>query len=386
MVKQVEMPSGAWGKDSADWQGSSEEWRERMEQAEREAEAKDAGRFRLLTPEELAALPIGDYRIKRVLPSAGVAVIYGPPKSGKTFVVLDAAGAITEGRDWFGYRTRSCAVVYIGLEGQAGLTQRWQAYSRIKAQSRQAKLRFVTAPLSILASGDLAELADAVRAAECAGGVVIVDTLNAASPGADENSSVDMGRIIEGAKQLQREVGGLIWLVHHSGKDTGRGLRGHSSLTGAVDAIIEVTRDESGDRREWRVERAKDGPESDPWPFTLSVVELGEDGDGDLITSCVVEPKERETGQKEKRIKKPTGQNQVAALKAISLTLKNSSEYGQGQAPAFRPCVTYEDALAAAMPCMAVEQTRQKERAKDAISRLIDGGSLAYYDGWVWAP
>ena len=355
MPKVVTLPHGVWGKDAADWQGTSKEWRERMEQAEREAETPDPGRFHLLTPEELAALPVAEYRIKHVLPAAGVAVIYGAPKSGKTFLVLDAAGAITEGREWFGHRARSCPVVYVGLEGQAGLAQRWVAYARIKAQSRQAELRFITAPWSILATGDLAELADAVRSAECASGVVIVDTLNAASPGADENSSVDMGRIIDGAKQLQREVGGLIWLVHHSGKDTERGLRGHSSLTGAVDAILKVTRDESGDRREWRVERAKDGPESDLTPFALSVVELGEDEDGDPVTSCVIEPRERETSQKGKRIKGPTGQNQVAALKAISLALKNCSVYGQGQAPTLRPCVSYEDALAAVVPCMAVE-------------------------------
>ena len=384
MAKVIEMPSGAWGKDAADWQGTSEEWREAMGHAEREAEAKAAGRFRLLTPEELAALPVAAYRIKHVLPSAGVAVIYGAPKSGKTFLVLDAAGAITEGRTWFGYRARSCAVVYIGLEGQAGLTQRWQAYSRIKAQSRQAELRFVTAPLSILASGDLAELADAVRAAECAGGVVIVDTLNAASPGADENSSVDMGRIIDGAKQLQREVGGLVWLVHHSGKDTGRGLRGHSSLTGAVDAIIEVTRDESGERREWRVERAKDGPESDPWPFTLSVVELGEDGDGEPLTSCVVERREREETPRTKR--KPPGGNQKTALKAIEVALKASGEYGKGGAPGFRPCISFDKGVEVAAAALPVEKERQRERARLAIQGLVSAGHLGYGEDWIWLP
>lgn len=352
--------------------------------AERETGA-GASRFHLLTPEDLAALPVGGYRIKHVLPTAGVAVIYGAPKSGKTFLVLDAAGAITEGRDWFGYRARSCAVVYIGLEGQAGLAQRWQAYARIKAQNRQAELRFVTAPMSILASGDLVALADAVREAECAGGVVIVDTLNAASPGADENSSVDMGRIIEGAKQLQREVGGLIWLVHHSGKDSGRGLRGHSSLTGAVDAILEVTRDESGDRREWRVERAKDGPESEPTPFALSVVEMGEDEDGDPITSCVVEPRERAEDQV-KRIRPPTGNNMRVALDAIGVALKASSEYGLGGAPGTRPCVTWESAVEVVAPRMATDAKHRKQRALEAISSLVAKGHLSFQDGYVWLP
>ena len=385
MPKVVTLPHGEWGKDAADWPGTSEQWRERLRQAEREAETQTAGRFHLLTPEEMAALPLAEYRIKQVLPATGVAVIYGAPKSGKTFLVMDAAAAIVEGRDWFGYRTRVAPVVYVGLEGQAGLAQRWQAYTRIKGQARQADLRFVTAPWSILAAGDLGALAEAVRAAKCAGGVVIVDTLNAASPGADENSSVDMGRIIDGAKQLQREVGGLIWLVHHAGKDSGRGLRGHSSLTGAVDAIIEVSRDETGDRREWRVERAKDGPESDPWPFTLPVVELGADGDGDLITSCVVEPKER-AEEPLKRRKPPSGNNMRVALDALGVALKASTDYGMGGAPGFRPCVSWEKAVEVVTPRMATDAKHRKQRAQEAINSLLGKGHLAFHDGWVWLP
>ena len=215
--------------------------------------------------------------------------------------------------------------------------------------------------------------------------MVVIDTLNAASPGADENSSVDMGRIIEGSKLLQREVGGVVWLVHHSGKDAGRGLRGHSSLLGAVDVILEVTRDESGDRREWRVERAKDGPESDPIPFTLSVVELGFDTDGDPITSCVVEPKNRDEGSG-KRDKKPPGGNQKIAFRAISEALKESGDYGKGGAPDFRPCITYEAAILVTAGRLVVDKDRQRERARLAVSGLVSSGHLAFHDEWVWLP
>jgi len=333
----------------------------------------------------LAAQPLGGYRIKHVLPASGVAVIYGGPKSGKTFLVLDAAAAITEGRDWFGYRTRPCHVVYVGLEGQAGLAQRWRAYATTREQARQAELRFVTAPWSILVSGDLEELAVAVRAAGCAGGITVIDTMNAASPGADENSPLDMGRIIAGAKRLQLEVGGLILLVHHSGKDMVRGMRGHSSLTGAADAVLLVTRDDSGDRREWRVERAKDGPESDFVPFVLDLVDLGTDEDGDPIVSCVVAPKEASQHQIQ-RAKPPAGGNMRVALDAIGLELKASKEYGQGGAPDFRPVITWEAAVDAVAPKLAADPKRRRERAQAAISSLVGKRHLAFHDGWVWLP
>jgi RecA-family ATPase len=51
------------------------------------------------------------------------------------------------------------------------------------------------------------------------GGVVIIDTLNRAAPGMDENSSQDMGRILAGMKRLQEVTGGLVLVVHHTGKD-----------------------------------------------------------------------------------------------------------------------------------------------------------------------
>ena len=63
-----------------------------------------------------------------------------------------------------------------------------------------------------------------------------------------------MGQIIAAAKELQTFVGGLVVLVHHTGKDASKGLRGHSSLQAALDAAIEVRRD--GDNRECSYHRA----------------------------------------------------------------------------------------------------------------------------------
>lgn len=357
---------------------------EAIAEAQNRADAPDPQRFRLLTPDELASRPPAQYRIKQVLPAEGLAVIYGPPKSGKTFIVLDAAAAITEGREWFGYRTRPCQIVYVGLEGEGGLSQRWQAYRLVKGDTGKDRLRFVTAQLSLLLADDITDLANAIKAADADAGIVIIDTLNAASPGADENSSVDMGRIIAAAKRLQAALGGLVLLVHHAGKELSRGLRGHSSLSGAVDAIIEVSRD-NNDNREWAVTRAKDGPESEPRPFRLDVVELGSDEDGDPITSCIVEPAEHRAGDIA-RHRKPPGGNQKIALEAIGEALKASTEYGKPGAPDFRPCVPYESAVDAAASRLPVEKKRARERARLAVQGLVSAGHLSFQEDWVWLP
>ncbi len=47
---------------------------------------------------------------------------------------------------------------------------------------------------------NLADMVSAVLDAGGKGGIIIVDTLNRATPGADENSSVDMGNTSAAAK------------------------------------------------------------------------------------------------------------------------------------------------------------------------------------------
>lgn len=108
-------------------------------------------------------------------------------------------------------------------------------------------LRMMPQPFKLTEAQDVQDLAAVVPA----GAVVFVDTLNRAAPTADENSSRDMGEILEAAKRLQSMTRRPVVLVHHTGKDSTRGLRGHSALFAAMDAAMEVPRD--GERREWKV-------------------------------------------------------------------------------------------------------------------------------------
>ena len=169
--------------------------------------------YRVLTAADLAAMPPNRWRVRGVLPEQGLAAVFGPSGSGKSFLVLDALGAIASGRDWFGHRTRQCPVTYVALEGEAGIAQRLQAFATMHGQA-PAALRFVAAPFALMDLGDVHALADAIRSAGGADGIVAIDTLNRAAAGADENDSRDMGALMAGAKGLQAALGGLVLLVH----------------------------------------------------------------------------------------------------------------------------------------------------------------------------
>ena len=347
-----------------------------------EAVSAPKRRFSLLTADELALLPPLRWRIKGVLPETGLAAVYGPSGSGKSFLTLDMLACVADGGEWFGHQVSRAPVVYLALEGEAGVAQRMQAYRLQHGEHTCKGMRFMTVPFSLLAASDVQGLAESIVAAGAAGGIVCIDTLNRAAPGADENSSQDMGLILDAAKALQTALGGLVLLVHHTGKNVQAGLRGHSSLFAALDAAIEVSRE--GDSRSWSVAKSKDGADGAEHSFRLDVLELGIDEDGDPINSCVIAAEE--APERKTRCKLPKGGNQRIVLDALGEFLRDSKHYGKAGAPAIRPCVELERAIVAIAPRLTCEEKRRAERTRQAFTGLVSSGCIVLRDGWLWLP
>ena len=337
--------------------------------------AKPEPRYKLLSAADLRDLPPLAWRVRGVLPAVGLGALYGPSASGKSFLGFDMAAAIAEGQRWFDCRVEAAPVVYAALEGEAGFKLRAQAWEAHRGRILPAGLSMMLQPFKLTEPQDVRDLAAVVPA----GGVVFIDTLNRAAPTADENSSRDMGEILEATKVLQAATGGLVVLIHHTGKDSTKGLRGHSSLFAAIDAAVEVSRD--GDRREWRVAKSKDGADGDAHPFKLHIETLGLDDYGDAVTSCTVM---RDTAAHEVRVKLAGGSNQRLILDALR-PLFQSGETGKPGAPPLAKCIDLDKALnAAASRLITVDEKRKPERAKRAIQDLVTKGALGFNEGWLW--
>jgi hypothetical protein len=319
--------------------------------------------------------------VKGVLPAEGLAALFGPSASGKSFLALDMAAAIALGRSWFGCRTHSTTVVYVALEGEGGFKNRVSAWERENLSPMPAGLNFVMQPFKVNVQQDIEDLAAVVPK----GSVIFIDTLNRAAPMADENSSRDMGEILEGAKRLQIAIGGLVVLIHHTGKDAGKGLRGHSSLFAALDGAIQVERSVVG--RAWGVAKAKDGEDGGKFPFKLKCHALGQDADGDQMTSCTVERDHALLFQPAD----PKGPAQKAALRALRLAVNASTEMGRCNTSAGTKCLHSDDAVAAVTATLAsVETNKRSNRARTLVQSLLTSGhllsGLESDDGWVWLP
>jgi putative DNA primase/helicase len=334
--------------------------------------------YRLLTGFEIVHLPAQKWLIRNVLPETGLAAIFGAPGSGKTFLALDLAHAIASDREWFGIPVKHTNVCYVALEGEGGIAKRYKAL--MQKYPAQCDMRFTIQPFSLIDVTNISELADSIIRTNGSGGVVIIDTLNRASPGCDENSSSDMGRIIAGSKLLQDLIGGLILLIHHSGKESQKGMRGHSSLIAALDAAIEVTR--TSDVRQWKLAKAKDGADGQEYSFRLDVIELEHDDQGEPITSCVVsEDKSVETV---KRAKTPQGATQQIVYAALNELLRGSRDFGKAGAPTHRPCLELEEAIIQVSSRLTCRPDQRQFQARRAIAAMQSKGIFQVNAGWIW--
>lgn len=330
------------------------------------------------------AMPPLEWVVKGVLPSRGLAAVFGPSGSGKTFLLLDLAAAICSGARWFGFRTRQTPVVYLGLEGGAGLQQRVKAWELANNSKFPSNFRYLVSDFELSSAMDVDDLIEVLPTHS----ICIIDTLNRASPGSDENSSADMGKLLAAATKIQAETCGLVILCHHTGKDRRQGLRGHSSLHAAMDAEIELRRDEQKDTRFWRSSKLKDERDGNSHGFQLIGQFLGFDADGDAQTSCTIEP---EAAAQQKRV--PVGKLNKPAYHAIKALISESTVTGIGDVPDEHNCIRVDEAIAAVREQLVTTASKRRTtRAKGILDGLIAKGFLKSAlnptndEGWIWAP
>lgn len=301
------------------------------------------------------------YLVRGILPQRGVAAIYGPPASGKTFIAMDLIFSLASGTPhWFSLPMRAAKVVYVALEGQGGIKKRIKAWQLYNGVDLADTVQIWDEPFRLDAQSDIAVLAQEATALLGKGCVIVIDTLAQSMAGFDENSSADMGAAIGGAQRLAAQVDGLVILIHHSGKDPTRGMRGHSSLLGAVDASIEVNPKQGG--RSWMVRKSKDGEAGQEYDFDLHYVQLGADADGQPVGSCVVR---QAVHPRTSELRPVRGQHRIAVMAKLQTIMAN----GVG-------ALDLDAAAALVAPDLAVEAKRKRAVAKSTIRDLVSSGHL----------
>jgi len=224
--------------------------------------------------------------VKNMVPTESIGMLFGASGTFKSFVALDAALHVAHGLPWLGRRTAQGPVIYIAAEGGTGL------WKRVVAWHRSRRLQWKDAPFYVVPSAvDLQ--ADAWRVVEAAQAVgvqpalVIVDTLSQTYAG-EENSANEMAAYLREIGLRFRQLWQCaVMLVHHTGHNATERPRGSSAIRANLDFMFGVFRDEKEMLATLTCVKQKEQDAFADATFQLIPQDLGEDEDGDRITSLV---------------------------------------------------------------------------------------------------
>jgi putative DNA primase/helicase len=237
-----------------------------------------------------------DELIEGLLTRGAGSLLYGDSNSGKTFLAIDMACAVARGEPWMDRRVEKGLVIYVASESPASVRSRLQSYAK-HHQCKIPNFLIIQAPVNLWSSDeDSNSLIAAIHAAEERTGqkaaLIIGDTLARMSAGANENSGEDMGLVVGRFDRIRAETGAHFLLIHHSGKDSSKGARGHSSLRAAVDTELEV-RDSATEGQFATVTKQRDlAGKGKRIGFSLKFFEMGKNKWGSSVMGGVVEPEE----------------------------------------------------------------------------------------------
>lgn len=257
---------------------------------------------RLLGFDAMGQRPLPKYVVKGILVESSLTGLYGPPGTGKSFIALDLGAHVAVGAWWRGREVTPGRVLYIAAEGIGGLPKRVEAWKNHNHIHAVPNFDFYPGAVNLLDAEQVAAAAAVVKARQYY--FIIVDTVARSIVGGDENNAKDMGQMIANLDWLKNASGALVMVVHHTGKDTSAGMRGSSSLEGALDSVLEVKG--GGGSMQLSCKKQKDDGEFTPVSLSLEVVTVrmptGEDA-----TSCAVTERSLDTWVPEVRIEEAKG-------------------------------------------------------------------------------
>jgi hypothetical protein len=348
-----------------------------------------ADRFQWLTSTSISQPVLnGNWLIKRVLPAEGLGVIFGRPGSGKTFTVMDMAMHVAAGRAWRKLKTRQAGVSYVSPEaGRLGVN-RVIGWCRSHATGWPEAFRLSPAPIDLCSTTTDADalIAD-IQTNQPGCRLVVIDTLNRAMAGGEENDGQDMGRFIALCDRIAKALSCFVLVVHHSGKDAAKGSRGHSSLLGAVSLEIEVTK-EQGEAGTIKITKMRDGEDGAEYAFDIESVPLGTDEDGDEVTTGI--SVEADLGEvQQTRNAEPTGKNQRMVADAFAQYVNDCGRpnpMGVGYAePGVVMVVDANSFVEFAAGKVVGKKAHEARRiVRDTIEGLVAKGYFAVNGGVMW--
>jgi hypothetical protein len=223
------------------------------------------------------------YLIPRMLYRNGLAVVFGAPGSGKSYLMLDIALSYATGSLWQGHRVTNPDgspgmthyVMAEGLDINLGRAEAWEHYHGIAPEAIEG--RFVVFENGIqLSEPGIAQYLVHVRRDKP--DLIILDTRNALFVG-KESSGEDYGLMINVLNIIRRAAEGCaVVLLDHSGLNDPDRPRGSNALIAGVHTAIQVSKGKDRDAgiytaRETGRNKGAEDKDAPVWSWRLRKIE-----------------------------------------------------------------------------------------------------------------
>ena len=357
-------------------------------------EVEEVDAIKWILPHKMQYVMDANWTVKDLIPATGLGAAYGKPGSGKTFWALDLAMHIASGKGYANKLTKHGPCAYIALESGRRFQNRVMKWAE-ENDTDMNDVPFIVTPdqINLLdPDKDAERIIKGLRRQERRFGkpfkLVVIDTLSRAMAGGNENSPEDMTAFVASCDRIWKQLECFVLIIHHVGKDAAQGLRGHSSLLGAVDTEIEVTSLDGadGEYKAFKTLKQRDGEDNLEFGFKLNTHTIGIDTDGEQLTTCVVEHVNHSDMPATKRKSKgPTGANQKLVYKAIKQTV---ADQGQDRVPGTGyptlKTITEEQARRVADDLLTGDMKHKTTRFNEAVNGLIGNEFIMRKGEMIW--
>ena len=187
-----------------------------------------------------------DWLVKDYFESDSLGLIFGEPKSGKSFVAFDLALSVATGKDWHGQKVKQGPVLIIAGEGKRGIKRRikaWEKQNGVKVP--RGALMISDRAAALTDAGSLAQVLEGISETleQCGGELpvlILIDTLARNFGPGNENATQDMNLFVQALDRLKDATRACVITVHHTGHAEKVRARGSMALKGALDAEFRV--------------------------------------------------------------------------------------------------------------------------------------------------
>lgn len=328
------------------------------------------------------------YLIDGIIEQDAHGILYGASMSYKSFVVLEMAHCIANGREFMGHKVKQTgSVIYVCGEGAGGIGRRLRAQIITNGEFK-SDFHLLNESIDIGNPDDMTELKRGIEQIKPV--LVIFDTFASLVCGVNENDNGAVGAVLNLIRDTCRtEFKTSSITVHHTGKDADKGSRGASAFKNNVDYEIELKR--SNDFcTVMRCEKMKEGENFKDIHMIRTVIDLGIFDDDmkestSLIFNRTDNVKEDKSSSLKSRdldvlsaIRTAIDDKSISATQKIITLFKDSPQHTPKQV------VTVEVLREFAYPYLSVSDNSKRTTLSRSIEALKAAYKVGFHDDCVW--